>query len=385
VVSILYQYGSQLLSQLTEDRAKTEVSATAEKAAAKQTSAKATHKTTAEKNLRNGYYYRKLDEDGQELYEEILQGVQDEETVIEVEETDAAVIQNVYQFLLYDCPELFWCTGEMTITSYTFYSELEPVYEWTGEALEKRRAKLEQAAEQCLSGIEADASDYRCVKYVFQYLVDNVDYDLSAKHNQTVYSALVGGKTVCAGYSRAAQYLLQKLGITCIYVTGTANGSDHAWNIVKCDGSYYQMDVTFGDPTFSKESAAQSNINYAYLCCTDEEIYRNHTPSTVVSLPECSARDLNYYALRDSLYESYDSDVVLAAMKQSVDEGSDSYGCQFTTEEAYQSAKSDIIDRLMPEAAQALAEQYGLSRAQYSYVADDTFYTITVYWNYNEE
>ena len=55
-----------------------------------------------------------------------------------------------------------------------------------------------------------------------------------APDNQNIYSALVGKRTVCAGYARSAQYLLQKMGMECIYVTGTcANGEAHAWNQVK--------------------------------------------------------------------------------------------------------------------------------------------------------
>lgn len=335
-----------------------------------------------EEEVQDGYYYRKLEEDEQTLYKEILRGVRDGERVIAVGETDTEVVGKVYQFLLYDRPELFWCTGEMTITSYVFSAELEPVYTWTGAELEKRQQKLEAAVERCLSGITTDASDYQRVKYVFRYLVDTVDYDLSAENNQTLYSALVGGKSVCAGYSKAAQYLLQKLGIPCIYVTGTAEGGDHAWNIVKCNGKYYQMDVTFGDPTFAGAKNTPSNINYAYLCCTDEDLYRNHTPSDIVELPECNAEDLDYYVLHDRYYSAYDRDAILHEMNQSIEEREESFDCKFATKQLFQEARDDLVENLLPQAARNLAGWYGLSSGRYSYVVDDTFYTITVYWEY---
>lgn len=337
---------------------------------------------SVEENVKDGYYYRKLRDDEQELYEAILQGVRDCEAVIEVEETDSEVIGKVYQFLLYDRPELFWCTGEMTVTSYVFSAKLEPVYTWTGAELEKRQEKLDQAVERCLSGITTDASDYQRVKYVFRYLVDTVDYDLSAKNNQTLYSALVRGESVCAGYSKAAQYLLQRLGVTCIYVTGTAEGGDHAWNIIKCDGKYYQMDVTFGDPTFSGAQNTPDNINYAYLCCTDEEMYRNHTPSSLIRLPECTSNELDYYVLHDRYYTSYDPDAILHAMNESIEEGEGTFFCKLATEQLFREAGDDLIDNLLPKAAGHLVEWYGLSSGRYSYVADDTMYTITVYWEY---
>ena len=335
-----------------------------------------------EEDIGDGYYYRKLRDEEQVLYRQLFRGVRRCEAVIEVDETDSDTIGKVYQFLLYDRPELFWCTGEMTITSYVFHAELEPVYSRTGASLEKRQKRLDHAVERCLSGITTDATDYQRVKYVFEYLVNSVDYDRTAKNNQTLYSALVRGESVCAGYSRAAQYLVQKLEIPCIYVTGTAEGADHAWNIVRCDGKYYQLDVTFGDPAFSGTETGQSNINYGYLCCSDEELYRNHTPSDEVTLPECRSKRLNYYVLHDQYYSIYDRDGILDAMIQSIEDEKGAYFCQFANKALFEQAQDDIVDDLLPQAARHLAGWFGLSSGRYVYVIDDDSYTITVYWDY---
>ena len=44
----------------------------------------------------------------------------------------------VYEYLLYDRPEIFWCTGGTQITSYTDYSEVRPVYICLGEELQQQ-------------------------------------------------------------------------------------------------------------------------------------------------------------------------------------------------------------------------------------------------------
>ena len=38
-------------------------------------------------------------------------------------------------------------------------------------------------------------------------LLSQISYDTAAEFNQSAYSALVNGVTVCAGYARAYQYL----------------------------------------------------------------------------------------------------------------------------------------------------------------------------------
>lgn len=341
----------------------------------------------AESEVADGYYYQNLSEEEQSVYKEILQGVREDADSIYLHAADADRIGEIYGFLLCDRPELFWCTGEMQITSYSDYSEVQPVYTCEGEEKAARQTEIDAAAEQCLAGISAETSEYDRVKYVFEYLVNTVDYNMEAPDNQNIYSALVNRTSVCAGYSRAAQYLLQKMGVECIYVTGTIpEQGAHAWNIVNCGGQYYQLDVTFGDPVFLQEESGaampESSINYGYLCCSDEELFRNHIPDTKVAYPACTSMDLNYYVLNGMYYDTYDSWMLLENMNQSVYNMENSFICKFAGDELYQQAHDDIIDNLLPQAAQNLAAYYGLEWVQYTYVEDDVMDVITVYWSY---
>lgn len=63
----------------------------------------------------------------------------------------------------------------------------------------------------------------------------------------TAYGALVEGDAVCQGYALAYKLLLDKCGIDSVLVTSNEMG--HAWNLVKLDGSWYHVDVTWDDPT----------------------------------------------------------------------------------------------------------------------------------------
>ena len=117
--------------------------------------------------------------------------------------------------------------------------------------------------------------EYEKIKYVFETIVDQTDYDLSAPDNQNIYSVFGNWTSVCAGYAKASKYLLDQLGVECIYVTGDASGEAHAWNIVRCDGQYYCYDATWGDPLYQEGIGVEMDTtSYEYLCCPDSMLSR---------------------------------------------------------------------------------------------------------------
>lgn len=346
--------------------------------------------TVSAAEVDGSFYYQQLGEKEQKIYREILQAVQGMEESAQIhagKDDDAA---KVYEYLLYDRPELFWCDGSSQMTVYEEYTEIYPGYTCTAQEKEQKQQEIDRAADDCISGISADASEYEKIKYVYEYLVQTVDYDEGAPDNQNIYSALAGKRSVCAGYSRAAQYLLGKMGIECLYVTGTIKDQGaHAWNIVNCGGRYYQMDVTFGDPVFleaeSGESVPHNSINYDYLCCTDEVLFADHVQNDFVSYPACSSDDLDYYRLNGMYYESFDSEAILKDMNESVYAGEESFVCKFSDDSVYSLARDEVIEELIPKAAENLAGIYGLSRVRYTYIDDGTHGRISVFWDYGDD
>ena len=345
--------------------------------------------TVSVEEVDESFYYRQLNEKERQIYREILQAVQNMEESARIhagKEDDAA---KVYEYLLYDRPELFWCDGSSQMTVYEDYTELYPGYTCTEEEKERRQLEIDRAAEECLSGMEPEGPEYDRIKYIFEYLVETVDYDEAAPDNQNIYSALAWKRSVCAGYSRAAQYLLEKAGVECIYVTGKIRGQGaHAWNIVKCEGTYYQMDVTYGDPVFleaeSGENVPGNSINYDYLCCTDETLSSDHIQDNHVPYPACESDDLDYYRMNGMYYEYFDPDEFLRDMNQSIYEGEESFLCKFSDDSVYGTARDTVLDSLIPRAAENLADIYGLSRVRYTYVDDGPHRRISVFWDYGE-
>lgn len=118
---------------------------------------------------------------------------------------------------------------------------------------ELKRIKKETPAlvKGAIAEMNVSSTDhYTIICAVNEYLCDTVVYPSSEPYppmTHTPYGAF-NGDAVCEGYATAAKLMLGELGIDCDIQNGVChNGGGHAWNLVKLNGQWYQMDVTWND------------------------------------------------------------------------------------------------------------------------------------------
>lgn len=112
---------------------------------------------------------------------------------------------------------------------------------------------FEDATAQVLEELDVKnaTSDYEKVKRIYDYICENVTYDNANLKDEdytlkfTAYAALINKTAVCQGYANLFYYLAQKAGLSVRLIPGTANGGNHAWNIVKLGSTYYYLDSTW--------------------------------------------------------------------------------------------------------------------------------------------
>lgn len=241
-------------------------------------------------------YYAMLQPAMQQLYKQIYANASAfNVTFTPVITASVGQVKNVFEAVTNDHPELFWLEMGYSCKYLQSGSCVEITLNYN-EAYDSYNAALRQfgqAADAVLAGARALDSDLEKERYVHDALMQITDYDLNARMNQSAYSALVNGKSVCAGYARAFQYLMQQLGIPCYYCTGTA-GEDHAWNIVKLGNTYYNVDVTWDDTDpatydyFNKSDAAfasthaRTGLSVYLPACTDNSQSAAGGPSTEI-------------------------------------------------------------------------------------------------------
>ncbi len=178
--------------------------------------------------------------------------------------------EDVYFGVFYDHPEIFWAESSYNY-SYNNQGVVTSVTHTYNDLANNLRQNYEDMQRVAL-GIAISASQYETeveqVKYVNDYLSALTVYELNCPYNQSLYSLLNTGRTVCAGYSKAFEYCMQLLGIPSAFVFGYASGGNHAWNIVELDGEHYNVDVTWNDADFG--------FNYNYFNITDSQISADH-------------------------------------------------------------------------------------------------------------
>lgn len=227
-------------------------------------------------------YYGMINETQKALYRQLYANANDmEKNFSPVADITANDLKNAFTAVVSDHPELFWVD---TAYKYKYaplgqVADITLVFNITANDIDASKSKFEDAAKLILDKTYGQYTDYDKELKAHDALIGSVKYDANAPMNQSAYSALVYGRTVCAGYARALQYVLQQLGIPCYYVMGYA-GENHAWNIVKLeDGQYYNVDSTWDD----------TNPNtYDYFNCSDADYAGNHVRRDLsIYLPAC--------------------------------------------------------------------------------------------------
>lgn len=163
---------------------------------------------------------------------------------------------------------------------------------------DKDREILERCREVLGEVLTEGMSAYEMELAVHDWLVEWGSYDRTVYDNpnhsgrtgyRDPWGMLVGGYGNCLGYSSTFQLLMDLSGVECITVVGAAFGSreDHAWNMVKLDGEWYCVDVTWDDPTGAARNGRHHryfNVTSAYLRETDHQWdYRNVPEATAAA------------------------------------------------------------------------------------------------------
>lgn len=238
-----------------------------------------------------------------------------------------------------DHPEEFWLdlSSRYSYIDYGTSIGFMLNYELEGDELREAKDVFNQKVQQIVNSAPQQASDYQIEIFANNYIIDHCEYGNEAKMRHNAYGALVNGKAVCDGYSKAFQVICNRLGIDCVGINGfcpefnkengESSDTGHMWNCVKIDGEWYHVDVTWNDGDVHIQ-------RYLYFNLTTDKVKENHTISPLfdekkeneelfnVYLPECNSEKYNYMKREYITLNNLDDDnELLAGFLQAVKNG----------------------------------------------------------------
>ncbi|MCM1023365.1 MAG: hypothetical protein NC395_04825 [Prevotella sp.] len=217
-------------------------------------------------------------------------------------------------------------------------------YRLTADEISSMNIAAERAAKDIVSQLKPDMDDYEKLKYFHDYLVLNCETDPDDEYADTIYGALVRKKALCEGYTKAFSYLCNLAGIENVIVTGETYVR-HMWNMVKLNGNWYHVDVTWDKPDDNLHKQYPDVILYQYFMVTDSVIKNNHTILPYPAEPPKAYGTEENYFVREGADVNTDEELLVAAENAiigAVKNRKTSAMIKFSTTDLYLSSLSDL-------------------------------------------
>lgn len=260
------------------------------------------------------YYYSLLDEHGKIIYDKFLNSIEELKTGtyklefkntfndLLKQENGSEVLEKAFQkslnAFIYDNPEIFYIDirkmylhtetktilAKKTSNVYIAPKEGENYLNNSFNSKEDINMAIENLR-QIVQDIKVEISDkskYTQIKYVHDYLINNLEYDrsLSNENIYNIYGALINKLTVCEGYTKAFKYILDQLDIESIFVFGIGinDGKEesHSWNYVYLEENWYAVDVTWDDPIIIGGGSLGKKERYKNFLNGSVDFGKNH-------------------------------------------------------------------------------------------------------------
>ena len=181
------------------------------------------------------------------------------------------------------------------------YFHKEDILDWDIKKFDKALVKVEKIVKDinkkaiiCTKNIGiSDISLYKIIFFT-EYLYRNILYnymffDVSKipysyipnnlkkeKNNIQSIEGTLNGRSICEGYSNIATIVLNELGVKCSKVTAKLEDGSHAWNIIKYNNNWYNIDFTMvieRNEYFENEGI---NFNLEYFMISDDKINKKY-------------------------------------------------------------------------------------------------------------
>ena len=272
--------------------------------------------------FQNGrFFYQKLSANEKAVYDALYRGIPQRKLRFQVGVKDANLSKVIRAFLS-DHPEIYWIADwNLLYTENEIWFRNPSPYLYSAE----KCLEFERHLANIVDCFRIYDDDFEKELAVHHYLTRRVKFDHAEvegrkpfqAENHNIIGPLIYGVGVCEGIAKACQYLLERIGVTCLLVNGESRSfrgerpMGHAWNIVKIHNFFYHLDTSH-DLCLSEGSSVPQ---YHYFNLTDADILCDHrfSPSDYEGIVCHSCLD-NYYKKYGMYFE--DEEQLTDALKK---------------------------------------------------------------------
>ena len=188
------------------------------------------------------YHYQLLNKKQKQLYQIIYNIAYTRKQNIYIKEKEIDKVSQIVNAVLKDHPELFYIKEWSLNTKGLFNFE----YSMKEKEILKDQKRIKKIVKQLKEDTQ-DLKSYQKIKYIYDDVITHCKYNEQAKYNQEIISVLINHQSVCSGYAKTMQYLLNQLHFKATFLTGkTKKGrrDKHAINMIKYfkeEGLYFDL------------------------------------------------------------------------------------------------------------------------------------------------
>lgn len=145
-------------------------------------------------------------------------------------------------------PQLFYVKREYKVSYSEQTNEAFSIYfsfKYSDSELRIKVNDFNSRIQLITDEIMKSETDFDKIHSCHDYIVKNYSYD-ETRGSADVYNMLLTGQGTCMAYTGLFGYIMEKCDIE--NTTAKSEQLNHIWNVVKLDGEYYNVDVTWDDP-----------------------------------------------------------------------------------------------------------------------------------------
>lgn len=362
--------GNGITTQRDENKKATHVYTTTQPAGSVVSSSK-------RKEVYTKYHYNQLSTANKNVYDIIEKEILNFPSEIYIGQVSGNDLKLVFEAICDDNPMYFHLDNNYTRSEINSENYFVPQYVCSKSQYERMKRDIESKTAELISQSSGMKDEYYAVLAVHDYLIDLCNYNY---HKSSMHDALIDKVASCMGFSNAAKYLLNKAGIECYSISGKTYGSEngHMWNVVKVNGYYYYLDVTWDEPSYSSDDVRY----YTYMNITENMLSKTHYGYKNVN--NCNSTKDNYFYKNNLYFNKYNDDIkekFAEIIASNVAGSKYELAVMFADQSLYNKAKNDLFkDDEIYNVLKNAREKYGanINTHSISYVCKDEMNVFTI-------